>query len=298
MRQRAVRIPILLFQPSDCDYLSRRFRFLGKFVSMLMPPLKEVLPKLGVPMDLNSYCVGSFFSSLIYGIIFSLIFFLVLSFRELENPVGQSIAFGLIFWFMFLILHLFYPRILLKKIAMSETKDLLFALREVMMDIDSGVPLFDSMKNVSTANYGYISSDFERVTRQIEGGVPERTALKNLALSTESEYLKRAIWQLVNALESGAGTNNALSAIVQSLEGNLYREIKNYSSTLNFMMLIYMLASAALPSLGITLLVLLSAFGGLGVSFETLVMLVGSSSVMQIILIGYMSSTRPEIFGG
>jgi hypothetical protein len=46
------------------------------------------------------------------------------------------------------------------------------------------------------------------------------------------------------------------------------------------------------------MLVLLSAFSGLGVTIETLGLLVGSSAAMQVIMIGYMSSTRPEIFGG
>ena len=45
-------------------------------------------------------------------------------------------------------------------------------------------------------------------------------------------------------------------------------------------------------------MVLLSAFSGLGVTFTTLVLLLGASVLMQAIMIGYMSSTRPEIFGG
>ena len=164
--------------------------------------------------------------------------------------------------------------------------------------IEGGVPLYDSIKNVSLGDYGYVSIDLGGVVKQIERGVPDRVALRELALRTESEYMKRALWQIVNALESGASLSGALSAIVQSIENYMYHDIKNYSSNLNFLMLLYMLAATVVPSLGITFLVLLSAFSGLGVTFATLLMLLAGSVLIQVIMIGYMSSTRPEIFGG
>jgi flagellar protein FlaJ len=290
--KKGVTIPFLLFSAKTTNAIGRRFRGLGKYVMLLSPSLKSVVPKLELGVDGRSYAAASFFSSLIYGILFGIIVFIVLTVRAAENAPNAAVAIGFAFTFVFLMLHLFYPKIIITKVAVAETKDLLFALREVMMDIDGGVPLFDAMKNVSLGNYRYVSKDFEWVVRQIEGGVPEREALKQLAIKTESEYFKRAIWQLVNALESGAGMNSALLSIVNSLEGHLYREIKNYSANLNFMMLIYMLVAAALPSLGITMLVLLSAFSGLGVTIETLGLLVGSSAAMQVIMIGYMRSIQ------
>jgi hypothetical protein len=103
---------------------------------------------------------------------------------------------------------------------------------------------------------------------------------------------------MVNALESGASMKNALSGIADALEAANYREIKNYSANLNFMLLMYMLVAAVVPSLGVTFMVLLSAFGGLGVDLTTVAFLVGGSALLQIIMIGYMNSTRPELFGG
>jgi hypothetical protein len=103
---------------------------------------------------------------------------------------------------------------------------------------------------------------------------------------------------MVNALESGARMGDALTSIVQLVENYLYRDIKNYSANLNFLMLIYMLGAVVMPSLGITFLVLLSAFSGLGVSIETIAMLLFGSAMLQVVMIGYMASTRPEIFGG
>jgi flagellar protein FlaJ len=292
-----MRIPFLLVPFKSMKKISRRFRGLGKILSKIQPNLGQTLSKIGADIDPGAYAVGSFISAFLYGLTFFILSIILLTFRGVE-AVPVSLVIGTTFWLMFFFIHMVYPKIVMKKIAVKESKDLLFALREIMMDVNSGVPLFDAMKNVAEADYGYVTRDFEWVVKQIESGVPQRTALRSLALKTESEYLKRALWQIVNALETGSSMGNALPGIVQSLEENTYREIKNYSSNLNFLMLIYMLSAAVAPSLGITFLVLLSAFSSMGVTVESVAGLVASSALLQIVLIGYMTSTRPEIFGG
>lgn len=71
-----------------------------------------------------------------------------------------------------------------------------------------------------------------------------------------------------------------------------------YSTNLNFIMLIYLLGAAAVPSIGIAFLVLLSAFGGIGVDLTTIGALLVGTSLFQIVLIGYISNARPDLFGG
>jgi flagellar protein FlaJ len=295
------KIPFMLLPENFAKRAGRRFRA-GVFLLPLFPQLKSTLQKIRADIEPDSYLSASVLSSLIYGILFFIVSMAALSLRAQAAGPADSIptaaGLGLMFWALFFILHIYYPTILMKKIAAKENKDLLFALREVIIDVDGGVPLFDAMKNVSHADYGYISADFEWVVRQIESGIPEREAIKQLALKTESEFLKRAAWQMVNALESGAKMSDALEGIAGAVENYLFREIKNYSTNLNFLLLIYMLAGVVAPSLGITFMILLSAFSGLGVTMENVAMLIFGASVLQIILIGYMASTRPELFGG
>jgi flagellar protein FlaJ len=295
------RIPLVLLPFHTIDEMGRRMRGLGRILSLMRPSLKKELDGIEVKLDPGSYAVGSFFSALVYGVIFFLLSYLLLFFLgglapDLMLRVPILVGFG--FFVIFFLLHLVYPSIILKKIAVREDKDLLFALREIMLGVNSGVPLFDSLKNVSIGNYGYVSDDFTMVVKDIENGKSEKEALKALVLRTESEYLRRAIWQMVNALESGASMTTALPGIVSALENHTYRMIRSYSSNLNFLMLIYMLIAAAIPSLGITFLVLLSAFSGFGVSVDKILGLIFGAAIGQVIMIGYMGSTRPAIFGG
>lgn len=293
------KIPLLLLSAETMMKLGRRLRFLGRILSPLNRGLSSALIKIGMEIEPESYMVGSLVSSLFYGILFFAMAFVALTIRaEASDPAGPALAVGVAFWAIFFLLHMIYPNIIVKKISAKENKDLLYALREIMIDVDGGIPLFEAIKNASTGDYGYVTKDFERVIRQIENGIPEKDALRELAIKTDSEYLKRALWQMVNAMESGAKMSDALFGIVHAIEEYTYRDIKSYSSNLNFLILIYMLCAAVLPSLGITMLVILSAFSGLGVTVETILGLVGLSAFLQIIMIGYMSSTRPEIFGG
>lgn len=293
------RIPVLLFSWKSVIRIGKRLRPVGRAAVKLNPKLGEVLQKLGVEVDAEAYAAASVLSSFLYGLfLFIAISLVFLITNTIDQQIPLALASGTGVWMLFLLLHLIYPGIILRKVAVNEGRDLLFALREIMMDVNSGVPLFSALQNVAEADYGYITKDFKLVTERIESGTSEKEALKEFAIKSESEHVKRAVWQMVNALESGAGMGGALSGIVQSVEEKTYRDIRDYTSNLNFLMLIYMFTAAVIPSLGVTFMVLLSAFGDFGVTVETVSMLVAGSAIMQAILIGYMGSTRPEIFGG
>ena len=298
--QQLKRIPLLLFSFESMRNFGKRFSRLAKFLLKLKPSLNVDLVGLESDADAEDYAVASFLSAFFYG---SLFFFFGYVMSLLlpaavagPPPLLIGILLGLLFFLMFFTLHIIYPGIIRKKIAARESKDLLFALREMVMNIESGVTLYDAMRIVSMGDYGYVSKDFEKAVKKIAAGEYEKDALKALALESESEYVRRAVWQIVNSLETGAKVGSSLTSMIDILEKQLYREIKDYSSNLNFIMLIYMLVAAALPSLGVTFLILLSTFSGAGVSIWTIAMMLAAASVVQVIIIGYVNTTRPDIF--
>ncbi len=296
-----LRIPFVLLNYRSMEETGRRMKGLAKVVGSIRPKLGKELEALEIPIRGEYYSIGAFFSALIYGLLaFDLVMFALT--YSATMPMNSMIRFGaaagLSLFMAFFMLHLYYPVIIVRKISARSDKDLLYALREVMLSINSGIPLFDSIKNVSLGSYGKVSLDFGMIVRQVESGTPMKDALRNQALLSESEFFKRAMWQMINALETGASMSTAMPGIVDALETQTYRNIRTYSSNLNFLMLIYMLVAAAIPSLGITFLVLLSAFSGFGISLDKIIGLVAGAAIGQLLLISYMSSTRPDIFGG
>jgi len=296
-----IHVPFLLVSFKTMEEFGRRLGPVGKALSSVHPNLSKELQSLGITLKPGHYMVGALISAFIYLVLaFGLVFALLLTspLFTMEARLRVAGLIGLLCLVIFFVLHLIYPSILVKKFASRSEKDLLFALREIMVSVNSGIPLFDSLKNVSTGGYGKVSEDFGTVVKEVEMGIPEKEALKLLAIRSESEHMKRAVWQIINSMESGGSLSTSLPSIVDDLEHSLYRSIRSYSSSLNFLMLIYLLIAAAIPSLGITFLVLLSAFSGMGITVTRILMLLLFAAIGQITLIGYMSATRPDIFGG
>jgi flagellar protein FlaJ len=295
------RVPFVLLNYRSMEEISRRMDPLTNALKGFRPRLAMEFEALGISIKPEYYRVGCLFSALIYGLMGFCLIMLVLMGSQ-AMVMKQKILFGsgagFLFFVIFFALHLYYPRMMVKTLAARSDKDLLFALREIMLSINSGIPIFYALKNVSLGNYGQVSEDFAKVVKQIESGVPEKEALRTLALLTESEYFRRALWQMINVLETGSSMSTALPGIVDALELYTYRNIRAYTSNLNFLMLVYMLVAAAIPSLGITFLVLLSAFSGIGVTMDKILMLIIGSAIGQVVLIGYMASSRPDVFGG
>jgi len=295
------RVPFVLFSYRSMEEIGRRMGGLTKALKTFRPQLGVEFETLGIRIKPDYYRVGCLFSALIYGLLaFILVFALLMTAHTMvmQKKVYLSFLLGFLFFLIFFGLQLYYPRMMVMNLAARSDKDLLFALREVMLSINSGIPMFYALKNVSLGSYGQVSEDFARVVQQIESGVSEKEALRSLALHTESEYFKRVLWQMINVLETGSSMTTALPGIVDALELYAYRNIRTYTSNLNFLMLVYMLIAAAIPSLGVTFLVLLSAFSGIGVTMDKILVLIIGSAVGQIVLIGYMASSRPDVFGG
>lgn len=294
------RIPFVLFSFDSMKNLGRRFSRLSKILLRVGKNTGQDLRGLDLSVEAEDYLVASFFSGLAYGLLFFSFAFLMILLTHNANLADKqlpiSTLLGITFFMLFFFLHIVYPGIIRKKIAAHQSKDLLFALREMVMNIESGITLFDAMRIMSTGDYGYVSRDFEKVVRGISAGQYEKDALKQLAIESESEYVRRAVWQIVNSLETGSRIGSSLSSIVDTLEKQMYRDIRDYSSNLNFIMLIYMLIAAAVPSLGVTFIILLSAFSGAGVDITTVGGLLAVSGVVQLIIIGYVNTTRPDIF--
>ncbi len=298
--QRLKRIPLLLFSFEKMQNFGKRFSRLAKLLLKLKPSLASELTGLETDAEPEDYVVASFFSALFYGLVFFffgyIISLILPSSPATKIPLLLGSVLGLFFFLIFFSLHIAYPGILRRKIAVRENKDLLFALRELTMNIESGITLYDSMRILSSGDYGYVSKDFEQAVKRIAAGEYEKDALKTIAIENENDYVRRAVWQIVNSLETGSKVSSSLSSIIDILEKQIYREIRDYSANLNFIMLIYMLVAAALPSLGVTFLILLSTFSGAGVSIVTISAMIIVSAVVQIAIIGYVNTARPDIF--
>jgi flagellar protein FlaJ len=286
------RIPFLLLQPKRG--FSHKMHNIATNVLLLVPGVRNDLSQLFETFDPEDYIGAALFSAGIIGFFLGLMFFfltLVGADVSLLFVVGMA---SLAFLFA-LAFYLYYPAIQLRKIAQMTDNELVFALRELSLQIESGVTLYNAMLNVAQGNYGYASRAFAVTVRDINNGVPEKKALERMALRSRSEYLKKIVWQLLTALDSGAPLADTLHKIVDNLMVDRRQVVKDFSASLNFLVLMYMLVAAAIPSIGMTFLILLSTFSGIGLSEEAYLVILFGTFLGQIGLIGYINSARPAV---
>ena len=170
-------LPFLLFSFNDMRRIGQKLRNIGISLARSKPGLAMHLKGVDAEVEDYEYAAACFVSAALYGLIMFMLIYVIVRLTDptlADVALVLSLLMGVVFFLMFLTLHLGYPAIMEKKIVEKENKDLLFALREIIMSTESGVNLYDAMKHVATGNYGHISKDFSGVIRRIDAGVIEQ----------------------------------------------------------------------------------------------------------------------------
>lgn len=292
------RIPFVLFSLNRVLHYSRNLGLLGigNRISKLFPFLSLYLYQSEANLDANEYVTIALFSAITwfiipfsFGMFLSFVATLPSNFPLIITSVSFSVS-ALSFFYI-----IFYPRVHVTRRTRELEKNLLFALRHLMIQAKSGIPLFDSMASVARANYGLVSKEFNEVVRRISTGVRDVDALEDLALKNPSLYFRRALWQVSNAIRVGADVGNTLEIIISNLSNEQRILVRKYGSQLNPLAFLYMMFGVIMPSLGIALLIILSSFTGLPIKRYFFWVILGFLIVFKFNFLGIVKSRRPSV---
>ena len=170
--------------------------------------------------------------------------------------------------------------------------DLLNSLQHMLVEIKSGVPLFNSMVSISD-DYGEVSEEFRKVVKEINAGKSEIKALEEASRRNPSLYFRRTLWQLTNSIKAGSDIGDTLEAIVHNLTQEQIIEIRKYGQELSPYTLIYMLIAVIMPTLGITFLIILSSFAGIEIPKLTFPVIIIGLAIFQYFFMGIIKTKRP-----
>ena len=293
------RIPLMFFSLAQAQSMGARFHAIGVRILPFYPNVRYDLKNLGVDFPAEDYCSAAFLSGAIWAV-------MIAAFLAIFLTAAPSIPFvlkivlpflaGFLALFVATAFFLMYPRMMGKSIGSTIDKELIFAMRDMLIQISSGIPLFTVIENLGSANYGYVSMEFQRVATNVKGGSSLLNEIELMAIRTQSEYLKKISWQLVTAIRSGANLTSTLKSIVKILVDYQFAISKSFNAELNFIILIFMLVSAVLPTIGTTVLVIFSVFGMFGVSSDVLLGVVMISFLVQAGIVAYVYTKRPNFF--
>lgn len=270
---------------------------LAEKISEFIPGLKHDLEETDIELDASEYIAHS----LINGSAFFILFFTLLLFvyttrgEVIHSALVQSLVYALFIFAIIMYVLIRYPKVMAGKKAELIEKYLVFALKDLRLQIGSGVLFYNALVNVSKAGYGQASVEIEKAAKAVNTGTPIAKALEKMAVESKSEFLRRTTWQLINTLRTGAPLKIALDSIINNLTIDQRDKIKKYAHELNLWVLIYMLFAVAIPTIGATLLVILSSFAGFGVTKQFFIFFVIICFIIQVVLVGFVKTRRPVV---
>lgn len=173
-------------------------------------------------------------------------------------------------------------------------REIVFAGRFLLVELSAGVPLFNAMNNVSKS-YPIIGKYFREVIDRAEVGKPIDEAITEVMELTPSDNFRKLLWQIMNSLRTGADVSTALNSILDQIAREQLIQMKEYGKKLNPMVMFYLMIAVIVPSLGVTMLSLLSSFIGLSVGFGTLLGIAIGTSLVQIFFLVSIKQSRPGV---
>ncbi len=282
-----VPFPIKKAAKEATDHFSK----FGDMVCKAFPSLKMSLYQAKIELRPREYASLIVLTSIFYFVLMTpLIFWIGLIAGKIDFfiPLLVGTVFST-FVFFYLIQ---YPNLVAARRMRVLESDLLSALQHMLVEIKSGVPLFNSMISISV-DYGEISEEFKKVVKEINAGKSEMAALEESSRRNPSLYFRRTLWQLTNSIKAGSDIGNALEAIVHNLTQEQIIAIRKYGQELSPYTLIYMLIAIIMPTLGITFLIILSSFAGLEIPKLIFPLIIIALSVFQYFFMGIIKTKRP-----
>ncbi len=273
--------------------LAKQFAFVGYQVARLRPAIISDLAQAEMDYDPSDYCALSMLSALYQGAIVGGVTLAALYLLKNMGMWWLAAGSGLVVALFMFIRSMAYPSYLVRKRVHEIEKNFLYALRHMLIQVRGGTPVFNSMVSVSEAGYGEISNEFLRVVREINTGKSMTDTLEAMALRNPSIYLRRMIWQMVNALRTGSDMGKTLDVILRQFTAEQRVLIQKFAKELGPWAMMYMMVTVVFPTLGITLFLIISSLSSLQLNDAALFSFVGISIVIQYFFIQFLKTKRP-----
>jgi len=208
-------------------------------------------------------------------------------------PMITLATIPLIFFIMFYF-FLHEPEVKVKKEIASVSKEIVFAGRFLMVELESGIDIYNALIAVSK-NYSSVGKYTRHIVKEVDLGTSIEDAINLEVEITPSDELRKVFWQILNSLRTGADTSKSLKSVVEQIVKEQQIQITEYGRKLNPLAMFYMIIAIILPTLGITMLLVISTLMAIQIDFKILMVVLGVISFMQYMFLSIVKSSRPSV---
>ncbi|MBN2052758.1 type II secretion system F family protein [Candidatus Woesearchaeota archaeon] len=258
-----------------------------KILARNVPELKLKLERARINEDPEHYVKKTFQTSLFLS--FSL---LIIAFAFVKKP-----AVFLLFLPVFFISFAYFLRFVdvkIEKMKRNINQEIVFAGRFLIIELQSGVPLYNAFVNLSR-NYDVIGPFFNEIVEKVNLGTTMEDALNEAITLTPSPELRKMMWQVLNAMRTGADVADSLNAVLDQIVRQQQIAVKEYGRKLNPLAMFYMMMAVIVPSLGTTVLIVLSTFMGFTLPMVFLIIVACMVGFVQLMFLAIIKSARPPM---
>ena len=186
------------------------------------------------------------------------------------------------------------PDLKIKKKEKEVSREIVFAGRFIIIELESGVPLYNAMVNISK-NFNVVGKYFKEMTDKVDLGTSMEDVLNEAVEFIPSDDLRKILWQIINSIRTGADVAKSLYSVMDQITKDQINEVNKYGKKLNPLAMFYMIVAVILPSLVVTMLIILSSFIQFELSLTVLLALAGFLGFVQFMFIAMVKFSRPAV---
>lgn len=265
---------------------------LVQWISAKFPNLKKEIRTVHLKITPQEFVYNSLKFALPFSLGLTIVFFFIADKAGLPLvllPLAFITFFFLTFQFEFLKLK---TKIIKRQKEID--REVLFAGQYLLIKLYSGKPLLNALVDTSRS-YGVASKYMGEIIREIDTGSSLEKALENAMNYSPSEKFRKILFHVNNALNLGIDITGPLSNVLEEITKEQEMEIKTYGRKLNTIIVFYMLGAVVIPSIGMTIFIVLSSFINFTVGFTSFLLAAIFIIMIQLIFISVFKSVRPTV---
>lgn len=182
----------------------------------------------------------------------------------------------------------------IKKREREINKEVLFAGRYLLVKLYAGRPLLNALLETSKS-HGVAAKYIKEIVDDTETGSSVEKALENAMFYSPSEKFKKILFQINNALKLGIDVTGPLESVIEEITNEQEIEIKKYGKKLNTIVIFYMLGAIVMPSIGMSMFIIVSSFISFSVTLREFFVVVFFIALIQLVFVSMFKSIRPMV---
>jgi len=261
-------------------------------ISSFFPALKKEIKIAHLRTSPQQFIYDNIKFSLPFSLGLTVLFFFIVDKADLPLillPIAFIFLFIFVFYFGFMKLR---ARIIKRQKEID--REVLFAGQYLLIKLYSGRPLLNALIETSRS-YGVASKYIREIVNDINTGNSLEMALENAMTYSPSERFRKILFHINNALRLGIDTTKPLSAVLEEIMREEELEIQKYGKKLNTIIIFYMLTAIVIPSIGMTIFIVISSFINFTLSLNHFLVVLGFIALIQMLFISIFKSARPYV---